>query len=425
MSKQGILKESAGTFSKKKKFWVVIEEKRLCFYREDKKTLSDELQLAMIQEVTSIDKKSFCIKASTRSCKLIADSTEEKESWISAIKSAKDLIKSSSKKVSQDDFEVLALIGKGNFGKVYQVRKKDTGEIYALKILYKQNIIESNETAHTMSERSILQRIRHPFLVNLYYSFQTEDKLFLVMDFVNGGELFFHLQQEDCFSEERARFYAAEILLGLEHLHENGIIYRDLKLENLLLTPDGHIKITDFGLSKEGMHSDAESTKTFCGTPEYMAPEMLTGKGYTTAVDWWSFGSLLYEMLSGLPPFFSQDVQVMYRRIIKEELSFSDVFSEDAMDLLEKLLAKDPAQRLTDTKVMKAHPFFKTIDWDLLYQKKIKPPYEPDVTDSNDLRNIDEEFTQENPQIEDTETNLSKAEQIQFSGFTYVGDEAK
>jgi len=425
MSKKGYLKESTGTFSKKK-FWVVLEDKRLCFYRDDKKTLSDELQLAMIQDINSTDKKAFCIKASTRSFKLLADSAEEKENWISSIKEKKEnLTSSSKKKVSQEDFEVLALVGKGNFGKVFQVRKKDTGEIFALKILMKQNIVESNETAHTMAERSILQRIRHPFLVNLYYSFQTEDKLFLVMDFVNGGELFFHLQQEDRFSEERACFYAAEILLGLEHLHEHGIVYRDLKLENLLLTPDGHIKITDFGLSKEGMHTDTSSTGTFCGTPEYMAPEMLQGKGYTTAVDWWSFGALLYEMISGLPPFFSQDVQVMYRRIIKEELSFTEMFSEDAMDLLEKLLIKDPEQRLTDTKVMKQHPFFKDIDWDLLYQKKIKPPYVPDVVDSTDLHNIDEEFTAEAPEIEETETNLSKAEQTQFSGFTYVGEETK
>ena len=231
----------------------------------------------------------------------------------------------------------MRVVGKGSFGKVMQVRMKKTGKIYAMKMLSKQHIVENNEIEHTMSERAILEKIHHPFLVNLNYSFQTEDKLYFILDFVNGGELFYHLQKEKRFSFERARFYAAEILLGLEALHNAGIIYRDLKPENLLLNSDGHICITDFGLSKQGLNTPNDKTDTFCGTPEYLAPEILLGQGYGKGVDWWSFGSLLYEMLTGLPPFYSQDVQEMYRKIINDKLSFPSYVNEVSQDLIARV----------------------------------------------------------------------------------------
>jgi RAC serine/threonine-protein kinase len=198
----------------------------------------------------------------------------------------------------------MRVVGKGSFGKVMQVKMKKTGKIFAMKMLSKQHIVENNEIEHTMAERAILEKIRHPFLVNLNYSFQSEDKLYFILDFVNGGELFFHLQKEKRFSFERTRFYAAEILLALEALHSAGVLYRDLKPEHMLLHCDGHISVTDFGLCKQGLNAPNAKTDTFCGTPEYLAPEVLLGQGYGKAVDWWSFGSLLFEMLTGLVCFF-------------------------------------------------------------------------------------------------------------------------
>ncbi len=197
--------------------------------------------------------------------------------------------------VSAKDFDLLKVVGKGSFGKVLQVRKKDTGRIYAMKILQKKDIVERQEVAHTLSERNVLIQASSPFLVGLKFSFQTPDKLYLVLDYMNGGELFYQLQKETAFNEARAKFYTAELVLALEHLHKYNIVYRDLKPENILLDGNGHIALTDFGLCKENVAFD-ETTNTFCGTAEYLAPEVLTGQGYGKPVDWWSLGILLYGM---------------------------------------------------------------------------------------------------------------------------------
>jgi serine/threonine protein kinase len=195
------------------------------------------------------------------------------------------------KVLTPDDFELLKVLGKGSFGKVLQVRKKDTGRIYAMKVLSKKDIAQRHEIGHTMSERNVLMRLHNPFLVGLKFSFQTPDKLYLVLDYMNGGELFYHLQKETAFTEERAKFYISEIVVALEYLHKYNIIYRDLKPENVLLDTTGHVALTDFGLCKENMTTDAQTT-TFCGTAEYLAPEVLMGGGYGKAVDWWSLGIL-------------------------------------------------------------------------------------------------------------------------------------
>jgi len=325
------------------------------------------------------------------------------------------------KKVSVEDFDLLILVGKGSFGKVMQVRKKDTGKIYAMKVLDKKHILAHNEVEHTLAEKHILQQIHHPFLVNLNFSFQTEDKLYFILDYVNGGELFFHLQKEKKFSEERVIFYAAEILLALEHLHSNGIIYRDLKPENLLLTNEGHIVLTDFGLCKEGIIKDDDRTGTFCGTPEYLAPEVLKGKGYGRAVDWWSFGSLLYEMLTGLPPFYSTDVQEMYRKIMTDKLKFPSTMSENAKSLLEGLLQRDLDQRLKDPSKIKDHAFFATTNWEDLYYKKVKPSFIPDVKGEADVSQIDPVFVKEAPNISPSDSSaIDRADQENFQNFTYV-----
>lgn len=210
-------------------------------------------------------------------------------------------------RVTMNEFEYLKLLGKGTFGKVILVKEKATGRYYAMKILKKEVIVAKDEVAHTLTENRVLQNSRHPFLTALKYSFQTHDRLCFVMEYANGGELFFHLSRERVFSEDRARFYGAEIVSALDYLHsEKNVVYRDLKLENLMLDKDGHIKITDFGLCKEGI-KDGATMKTFCGTPEYLAPEVLEDNDYGRAVDWWGLGVVMYEMMCGRLPFYNQD----------------------------------------------------------------------------------------------------------------------
>jgi len=324
------------------------------------------------------------------------------------------------KQVGLEDFQILSVIGRGSFGKVVQVRKKDTKKIYAMKVLNKKSIIEKQEVDHTRAEQNILQKLCHPFLVNLNYSFQTIDKLYFIMDYINGGELFFHLQNEKKFTEDRVRFYAAEIACGLEYLHSNGVLYRDLKPENILLTSDGHICMTDFGISKEGLHSDDDRTATFCGTPEYLAPEILEGNGYGKAVDWWSFGTLVFEMLTGLPPFYAGDVQQMYAKIISAKLVIPSTVPADAKSLIEELLVRDPEKRLSDPVKIKGHPFFKGIDWDLLLAKELTPPYIPPVKNDEDNSQFDTSFTQEEAKLSQEESSIiSESDQANFSDFNY------
>jgi len=330
------------------------------------------------------------------------------------------------KSLTIESFELLKVIGKGSFGKVMQVRKKDTSRIYALKIIRKAHIISRSEVTHTLAERTVLAQVNCPFIVPLKFSFQSPDKLYLGLAFVNGGELFHHLQREGRFGEERSRFYAAELFCALEHLHSFHVIYRDLKPENILLDFTGHIALCDFGLCKLNM-GDKETTHTFCGTPEYLAPELLLGRGYTKAVDWWTLGVLLYEMLTGLPPFYSEDVNEMYRKILHEPLTFPADVRPDARDLLVRLLQRDPAERLGSppggAADIKTHPFFtKYIDWNLLLAKKVQPPYKPGVASAFDTSNFDPEFTSEPAMdsVVDDSHMISATVQEQFAGFSYT-----
>ncbi|GAA95001.1 hypothetical protein E5Q_01656 [Mixia osmundae IAM 14324] len=330
--------------------------------------------------------------------------------------------------LSIDAFDLLKVIGKGSFGKVMQVRKKDTGRIYALKTIRKAHIVSRSEVTHTLAERTVLAQVNNPFIVPLKFSFQNPEKLYLVLAFVNGGELFHHLQREGRFNEERSRFYAAELLSALEHLHQFNVIYRDLKPENILLDYTGHISLCDFGLCKLNM-TESETTNTFCGTPEYLAPELLLGHGYTKVVDWWTLGVLLYEMMTGLPPFYDENVNEMYKKILQDPLRFPEDMPSDARTLLTGLLTRDPARRLgiNGSEEIKRHPFFaKHIDWKSLLAKKIQPPFKPSVESAIDCSNFDTEFTSEPPMdsvVEDS--HLSQTAQNLFSGFTYVGNESR
>jgi len=250
-----------------------------------------------------------------------------------------------------------------------------------------------------MAERNVLlKNLEHPFLVGLHYSFQTPEKLYFVLDYVNGGELFFHLQRERTFTEARARFYAAEIASAVGYMHSLNIIYRDLKPENILLDCDGHIKLTDFGLCKEGIDSN-QTTTTFCGTPEYLAPEILKKQPYTKAVDWWCLGAVLYEMLYSLPPFYSQDTKEMYENILFKPLRLRQNVSFEARMLLNKLLQKNPQIRLgsgeRDVLDIKEEDFFASIDWEELETGKSPTPYNPNVSGPEDVKHVDPEFTKE------------------------------
>ncbi|KAJ9098347.1 Serine/threonine protein kinase, AGC [Naganishia cerealis] len=294
-----------------------------------------------------------------------------------------------------DSFELLKVIGKGSFGKVMQVRKRDTMRIYALKTIRKAHIVSRNEVTHTLAERTVLAKVNNPFIVPLKFSFQSTDKLYLVLAFVNGGELFHHLQREGRFNEVRSRFYAAELLCALEHLHSFNVVYRDLKPENILLDYVGHIALCDFGLCKLNM-SDSETTN------KYLAPELLSGHGYTKCVDWWTLGVLLYEM---------------------DPLRFPDDMGSEARSVLTLLLNRDPARRLgvNGAQDIKNHPFFaRHIDWKKLVAKKIQPPFKPAVASAIDTSNFDEEFTSEVPQDSVVaDSHLSQTVQQQFEGFSW------
>jgi len=332
------------------------------------------------------------------------------------------------------DFEFLRVLGRGSFGKVLLARRYVDSALYAVKVLEKRTVVRRNETHHIMAERNVLRNNQHhPFLVSLHSSFQTQEKLYFVLDYVNGGELFFHLQRERHFSEARARFYSAEMASALGYLHSVGVVYRDLKPENILLDAEGHLVLTDFGLCKEGLLGD-ETTATFCGTPEYLAPEVIRKEAYGRSVDWWCLGAVLYEMLYGLPPFYSRDVSVMYDSILHKPLSFRDHIhvSKAAKSLLLALLEKDRRKRLAcgplDFEEIRQHHFFRDLSWDDLNRRKIPPCYRPELADAYDLRNIDPEFTREPVPASVLHSRSTRAtssvgcrdgENV-FAGFSYV-----
>ncbi|EHN00830.1 Ypk2p [Saccharomyces cerevisiae x Saccharomyces kudriavzevii VIN7] len=335
-----------------------------------------------------------------------------------------DYTPSKNKPLSIDDFDLLKVIGRGSFGKVMQVRKRDTQKIYALKALRKAYIVSKCEVTHTLAERTVLARVDCPFIVPLKFSFQSPEKLYLVLAFINGGELFYHLQHEGQFSLARSRFYISELLCALDSLHRLDVIYRDLKPENILLDYQGHIALCDFGLCKLNM-KDNDKTDTFCGTPEYLAPEILLGQGYTKTVDWWTLGILLYEMMTGLPPYYDENVPVMYKKILQQPLLFPDGFDLAAKDLLIGLLSRDPNRRLgvNGTDEIRNHFFFKDISWKKLLLKGYIPPYKPPVKSEIDTANFDQEFTREKPIDSVVDEYLSASIQKQFGGWTYIGDE--
>ncbi|XP_030641248.1 serine/threonine-protein kinase Sgk2b [Chanos chanos] len=327
-----------------------------------------------------------------------------------------------SSRVSAADFDYLKVIGTGSFGKVLLARHRETDEYYAVKVIQKHTILKRKEEGHIMCERRVLLRtLNHPFLVRLHFSFQTRDRLYLVLDYASGGELFYHLQREGSFVESRARFYAAEMASALGYLHSLNIVYRDLKPENVLLDSAGHVLLTDFGLCKEGVVGDA-TIRTFCGTPEYLAPEVLQQREYDRTVDWWGLGAVLHEMLYGLPAFFSPDRAEMFKNIMSQPLVLRPGVSAAARDLLKRLLHKDRTKRLGakhDLAELKCHSFFSSIQWEELVAKRILPPFIPSLSGPTDLANFDPEFTQlpVPPSL-----GMCEGTGMTFPGFSYMSE---
>uniref|UniRef100_A0A4W4HPA2 Protein kinase C n=1 Tax=Electrophorus electricus TaxID=8005 RepID=A0A4W4HPA2_ELEEL len=328
------------------------------------------------------------------------------------------------------DFTFLQLLGKGSFGKVMLARMKG-GEVFAMKILKKDVILQDDDVESTMTEKRVLSLAHcHPYLTHLYCCFQTTDRLFFVMEFVNGGDLMFHIQKSRRFEEARARFYAAEITSALMFLHSRGIIYRDLKLDNVLLDKDGHCKLADFGMCKEGV-LDGAQTNTFCGTPDYIAPEIILEEPYGASVDWWAMGVLLYEMLSGHAPFEAETEDELFECILRDEVIYSSWLSDEAEDVLRGFLAKIPSSRLGcverdgGEKAITAHPFFKGLDWDKLRKRELEPPFKPRIKSSEDVNNFDPDFTQEEPTLTPIEDALIPLNQDDFSDFSYTAPELR
>lgn len=320
-------------------------------------------------------------------------------------------------------FKLLKVLGQGSFGKVFLVKKimgPDAGTLYAMKVL-KKATLKVRDRLRTKMERDILAEVRHPFVVKLHYAFQTEGKLYLILDFLKGGDLFTRLSKEVMFTEEDVKFYLAELALALDHLHGLGIIYRDLKPENILLDSDGHISLTDFGLSKEALND--QKAYSFCGTIEYMAPEVINRKGHTMAADWWSFGVLMFEMLTGGLPFQGTNRKETMIQILKAKLSMPQFLSPEAQSLLRALFKRNPANRLGSGPNaigdIKAHPFFATIDWVQLYRREVVPPFIPAVSRPDNTLYFDREFTSKTPEDSPGVPPSANAHEL-FRGFSFV-----
>ncbi|XP_051061955.1 ribosomal protein S6 kinase alpha-2 isoform X2 [Phodopus roborovskii] len=333
-------------------------------------------------------------------------------------------VKEGFEKADPSQFELLKVLGQGSYGKVFLVRKvsgSDAGQLYAMKVL-KKATLKVRDRVRSKMERDILAEVNHPFIVKLHYAFQTEGKLYLILDFLRGGDLFTRLSKEVMFTEEDVKFYLAELALALDHLHGLGIIYRDLKPENILLDEEGHIKITDFGLSKEAIDHDKRAY-SFCGTIEYMAPEVVNRRGHTQSADWWSFGVLMFEMLTGSLPFQGKDRKETMALILKAKLGMPQFLSVEAQSLLRALFKRNPCNRLgagiDGVEEIKRHPFFATVDWNKLYRKEIKPPFKPAVGRPEDTFHFDPEFTARTPTDSPGVPPSANAHHL-FRGFSFV-----
>ncbi|XP_033105391.1 protein kinase C epsilon type-like isoform X2 [Anneissia japonica] len=335
-----------------------------------------------------------------------------------------------SKVYTLEDFNFIKVLGKGSFGKVMLAELKGTDEVYAVKVLKKHSIIQDDDVECTMTEKRVLVLAnKHPFLTSLHSCFHTKDRLFFVMEYVNGGDLMFQIQRARKFDEPRAKFYAAEVTLALQFLHKYGVIYRDLKLDNILLDMEGHCKLADFGMCKEGI-INGKLTSTFCGTPDYIAPEILQEADYGPSVDWWALGVLMYEMMAGQPPFEADTEDDLFDCIMNDDVLYPVWLSREATTILKAFMTKSPAKRLGCISsqgregAIRQHPFFRDIDWEALEQLKVKPPFKPKIKTMRDVNNFDADFTKEEPKLTKIDQKVVEhINQADFKGFTYTRDD--
>uniref|UniRef100_UPI00358F7C3C protein kinase C delta type-like n=1 Tax=Myxine glutinosa TaxID=7769 RepID=UPI00358F7C3C len=323
--------------------------------------------------------------------------------------------------LSVSNFVFHKVLGKGSFGKVFLAEMKGRGLLVAIKALKKDVVLMADDLECTLVEKRVLALAwEHPFLTHLFGTFQTKEHLLFVMEFLTGGDLMFHIQNKGRFDPERTMFYGAEIVSGLQFLHTRRIVYRDLKLDNVLLDGDGHVKIADFGMCKENVGEEA-NTSTFCGTPDYIAPEILQGQRYGVAVDWWSFGVLLYEMLIGQSPFRGEEEEELFESIRTETPSYPSWITTEARHLLQQMLNRDPVERLSAAAKIRCHGYFSSIDWSALERREIPPPFIPHVASPGDCRNFDSEFLRERPRLSKGDRNLIESmDQSLFQGFSFT-----
>ena len=326
-------------------------------------------------------------------------------------------------KLSYQDFEPLKLIGTGSFGKVLLVKYNSNNNLYAMKVLNKSQIKLKKQEENTKNERDLMVKLNNPFILSIKFAFQDESKLYIVSEFLQGGDLFYHLHHSTInLTEEVAKFYIIELILGLEFLHQNNVIFRDLKPENILLDSEGHIRISDFGLSKI-LENSRDKAYTLCGTLKYLAPEILKNKGYEKSVDWWSLGCIFYEMLMGHLP-FKINGNVIDPEVFEEKIKFNDNMNPLLVDLISQLLAVNPKKRIgygdSDAKKIKEHQYFSDIDWNKYLNKEIEPPFVPKLDGDMDLRYFDKSFTDE-PVNSDRATIMSGSNRTsEYNGFTYM-----
>ncbi|KAK8840649.1 RAC-gamma serine/threonine-protein kinase [Tritrichomonas musculus] len=425
----GSFSRSTGLLGSWKRYNYKLDWPFLIEYSDDANKEKSRWDLNSCQVLDSEDpRKPFCLKLTDSNKKKYLFKFDNEKDFTHWFNKLKNEIQSkiqcpTTTNLTLDDFVFIRCIGRGTFGKVNLVRQKSTGQLFALKAMSKRLLAEEDNIQQILVEREILFQNKHPFLVSASFTFQTDTKVFIGLEYVPGGELFGRLKEEGRISESRARLYAAEMLLGLAHLHKHGFIYRDMKPENILVDADGHLKITDFGFAKGNITNERKTTRTFCGTPEYLAPEVLKQRPYTRSVDWWSYGVILYEMLTGLPPFYDTNPKKMYMGILFDPLRFPKFFSRRTIDICMKLLDRDAKRRLgagpSDAEEIMNHPFFSEINWDYVLEKKYKPEWIPPIKDETDTSNFDTEFTNQPIAVsyEDPELVPEDA-QSAFIGFT-------
>ncbi|KAJ3125778.1 Serine/threonine kinase [Nowakowskiella sp. JEL0407] len=390
-----------------------LQEQKMMQLQETQR-LQQEAQVRIQPPVSPFPSFNQSQTAMTASGKLVVKATGQK--------------KGAPTKVTLDDFHFVAVLGRGAFGKVMLAEDKHTNQLYAIKALKKEFIIQNDDVKSTQLEKRIFQyasKAHHPFLVNLHSCFHNESRLYFVMEYVCGGDLMCHVQETRRFTQARAKFYACEVLLALEFFHSNNIIYRDLKLDNILMGPDGHIKVADYGICKEKM-PHGSTTRTYCGTPDYMAPEILMNHRYGRAVDWWSFGVLIFVMLIGKYPFSGEDENEILDAILDDSIDYPSNLPRDTYNLLQGLLNKNPAKRLgggkNDAEDIKRHQYFHNCDWKAFMRKEVEPPWKPTIKHPRDVSNFDKEFTAEKPNLTPVQSTLKPNEQMEFKDFSYIAE---